>query len=410
MAETSDRTSNIVCVASFYKGADFLRECSEQGARVYLVTRERTLKEDWPRDALEDVVAVPNDASLDLFIYAASQFARQVRVDRIVALEEFDVINTAILREQLLIEGMKGTEARIFRDKLTMRSRAKDAGIRVPEFVHVLNFDALREFMSRVPPPWVMKPRSDVSAIGIKKLNDSEQVWRAIDELDAREALYERSPYYLLERYVPGEVFHVDSVVDGGEVSFAHASRYGRPPLDVAHEGGVFLSHTLDYESEEHAQLSALNENLLKSLGLTHGASHAEFIKSSEDGEFYFLEVASRVGGAHIAETVEAATGVNLWREWARIELARGSRPREDWPVSRREYSGIALSLSRQERPDTSDYVDEEIVYRVRKPFHVGLIVASKSLARVEELLNDYARKFVEEFCAVAPPPERPPI
>jgi hypothetical protein len=410
VAETKGGPVNVLCVASFFKGVDFLRECRAQGARVLLLTRERTLREGWPRDDIEEVVAVPNDAPLEVFLYAGSQLARRFPVNRVVTLEEFDVINTAALREHLQVEGTGVTAARTFRDKLAMRRRAAAAGLRVPEFVHLLNYEALGRFMSRVPAPWVLKPRSDVQAIGIRKLQDSEQVWRAIDELDARPQLTERSDYHLLERYVPGEVFHVDSVSEGGEVSFACVSHYARPPFDVAHHGGVYVSRTLDYESEDHARLTSLNSELLKHLGLAYGAAHAEFIKGADDGEFYFLEAAARVGGAYIAETVEAATGVNLWREWARVELASGTRPAEDGPRPRREHGGIALSLARQERPDTAQFDDPEIAYRVRKPFHVGLVVGSPNLRRVEELLEKYARRFAEEYAAVAPPPERPPL
>jgi biotin carboxylase len=410
VVETPNRVENVVCVASFFKGADFLRECRERGARVFLVTRERTLNEEWPRDCIDDFVAIPNDASLDLFLYAVSHLARRVRIDRVVALEEFDVVNTALLREQLQVPGMHGTAARAFRDKLTMRVRARRAGIRVPDFVHVLNHDALHSFMARVSAPWVLKPRSDVSSIGIRKLHGPEQLWRAVEELDGRGALHERSPYYVLEQYVAGEVFHVDSLVEGGEVTFAGVNRYGRPPLDVAQQGGVYVSRTLDYESEDRARLEEFNRRLLTSLGLESGAAHAEFIKGEADGEFYFLEVASRVGGAYMAETLEAGSGVNLWREWARLELAGGVRPAGERPRPRREYGGIALSLARQEWPDTAAYDDPEIAYRVRKPWHVGLVVGSPSLARVEELLDDYARRFAADFCAVAPPHERPPL
>ena len=410
MTAAQDRVENVVCVASFFKGADFLRECKQRGARVFLITRERTLKEDWPRDCIDDLVVLPNDASLDLFLYAASHLARRIRVDRVVALEEFDIVNTALLREQLQIPGMHGTTARTFRDKLTMRMRAQESGIRVPDFVHVLNYEALHRFMESVPPPWVMKPRSDVSSIGIKKLDTAEQVWRAIDELDARDALAERSPYYVLERYVAGSVFHVDSLVEDGEVTFAGVNGYGRPPLDVSHGGGVYISHTLEYDSDDYRRLLEMNGEVLRSLGHTSGAAHAEFIKSDADGEFYFLEVAARVGGAYIAETLEAATGVNLWREWARVELSAGRSSGEERKWPRRYYGGIALTLARQEWPDTSLYNDPEITYRVRKAYHVGLIVGSPSLERVRELLDDYARRLGAEFSAVAPPPERPPL
>jgi biotin carboxylase len=277
----------------------------------------------------------------------------------------------------------------------------------VPDFVHVLNYQEVGEYMERVPPPWVLKPRSDVSASGVRVLEESEHVWRAIEALDAREALQDKSTYYLLERYVAGEVFHVDSVVNGGAVVFAGASRYGRPPMNVAHQGGVFTSATVDYDSAEHEELLRFNADLLRALGLERGAAHAEFIRGADDGELYFLEVAARVGGAYIAETLEAASGLNLWREWARLELAHARGEEYRPPARRFEYGGIALSLARQERPDTSAYDDPEIVFRPDKPNHVGLVVRSPELARVHELLAQYAARFTHDFSAFVPPPER---
>jgi biotin carboxylase len=407
MTETSARPLNIVCLASYFKGGDFIRECKQHGCRVTLVTREKLLNEDWPRESLDDIVAVPNDASPDLFIHAVGQLARPHKLDRVIALEEYDVITAGLIREHLRLTGMGSTTARLFRDKLAMRVEAQDAGIRVPDFVHVLNYNELGEYMARVPPPWVLKPRSDVSAVGIKKMEESEQVWRAIDALDARESLRERSSYYLLERYVAGEVYHVDSLVDRGKVVFAGANKYGRPPMDVAHQGGVFISHTVKHGSREQKELFKINRKLIAALGLRRGVTHAEFIKSAEDGHFYFLEIAARVGGAYIAETLEAASGINLWRDWARIEIAGGKGGVEIRPA-REEYGGVALSLARQEYPDTSAYTDPEIYYRVKKRHHVGLVVRSPELGRVTELLDQYARRFIDEFSAVVPPLERP--
>lgn len=405
--ETQTNPPTFVCLASYFKGVEFLRECKRQGCRVILVTKEKVLNEDWPRESLDDIIALPHDATPELYLYAVSQLARPQKITHVVALEEFDVITAGLIREQLCLDGMTSTLARVFRDKLSMRVHASRAGIRVPDFVHVLNYDDLRAFMSRVEPPWVMKPRSDVSAIGIRKLEDSEQVWRAIDALDAREKLNERSPYYLLERYVAGDVFHVDSLVNKGRVIFAGVNAYGRPPMDVTHQGGVFISRTVRHRSDDERQLQQLNRKLISALGLKHGAAHAEFIRSAADGEFYFLEIAARVGGAYIAETLEAASGINIWREWARLEIARDDDSYK-LPETRREYGGIVLSLARQECPDTSAYTDEEIVYRPQKRHHVGLVVRSPRPERVEELLDSYTRRFSEDFTAVVPPPERP--
>jgi biotin carboxylase len=398
---------NVVCVASYFKGADFLRECRERGARVSLITRERTAREPWPVEIREDILLLPDDAGAELVLHAAAYLSRERKVHALVALEEFDVVTAALAREHLRLPGMYSSSARLFRDKLAMRVAARDAGLRVPDFAPLFNYQEVGEYMERVEPPWVVKPRSDVSSSGIRKCESDEEVWRAIEELDARAALQDRSSYYLLEKFVAGEVFHVDSVVEGGRVIFHGASRYGRPPMSVAHEGGVFTSHTLDYDSEEYAELTRLNAELLRALGMERGAAHAEFIRGASDGEFYFLEVAARVGGAFIAETLEAASGHNLWREWARVEVAHARGETVGDVDARREYGGIALSLAKQEHPDTSAYDDPEIVFRAEKPYHVGLVVRSPDLARVRELLDSYAERFAQDFSAYAPPPDR---
>src|SRR5207245_7337402 len=99
-------------------------------------------------------------------------------------------------------------------------------------------------------------------------------------------------------------------------------------------------------------------------------------------GRLAFLETSARVGGAYIVDVVEAATGVSLWREWAKIEIA-GDRGAYDLPPRRSEYAGIALSLARQEEPGTSGYVDPAIVTRIPKHHHAGLIVRSSGPQRV---------------------------
>ncbi|HEX6718899.1 MAG TPA: ATP-grasp domain-containing protein, partial [Pyrinomonadaceae bacterium] len=324
MSETVNRPLNIICLATYFKGTDFIHECKAHGCNVILITKEKMLEEDWPRESLDDLFAVPNDAGPPLFIDLLAFLARQRRIDRIVALEEFDVVTAALMREHLCLPGLSSSGAKVFRDKLSMAVHSQRAGINVPEFVPLVNTEEIDEFMRRVPGPWVIKPRSDVSAIGIRKVSEPEEVRGAVHEMNERESLRERASYYLLARFIPGEVFHVDSLVNEGKVVFAGTNQYGRPPMQVAHQGGAYISRTLERGSADEKELLTINKKLVRALGLERGATHAEFIKSEADGEFYFLEIAARVGGAYIADVLEAASGVNLWREWARLEIVDG--------------------------------------------------------------------------------------
>jgi biotin carboxylase len=391
----------MLCIATYEKGADFLRACRARGCRVLLLTLDSLAGADWPRDAIDDVFYMREGAGADDYVKGVSYLARTEQIDRIVALDDFDVETAALLREHLRLPGLGDTAARFFRDKLAMRVRAREAGLLVPDFVHVLNHDRIHEFLGRVPPPWVLKPRTQASAVGIRKLHAADDVWRAIDELG------DRRSFHLLERFVAGDVFHVDACVWRREVRFAGVHRYGEPPMDVAHRGGIFVTATLRPDAPERAALLEANREITGALGLDRGVMHTEFIRGRDDGRLYFLETAARVGGAHIVEVVEAATSVNLWEQWAAIEIAGEDGPYEV-PAVRERAAGLVLSLARQQEPDTSAFNDPEIVFRVRKPYHVGFVVASERAERVEALLADYAARFRDLFFATAPLPDRP--
>jgi len=395
------RPITILCISSYEKGQEFLRTCKNLGCRVLLLTVEKLRDADWPRESVDEFFFMPEELPVQAIINTVSYLARWQPIDRIVALDEFDLENVAALREHLRIPGMGLTTIRYFRDKLAMRGRAQESGISVPDFIHVLNHQALNDFMARVKPPWLLKPRSQASGIGMKKLQAAQELWPVLEQLGDAQS------NYLLEQFVPGDVFHVDSIVSEREVLFAETHAYGTPPLNTSHDGGVFTTRTLPRASAETKTLNKLNREVIESLGLIRGVTHTEFLRAREDGKFYFLEIAARVGGAYIVDVVEAATGVNLWREWARIEVGAG-KSTYALPQTREDYGGVVLSLARQECPDTRAYTDPEIVYRVAKIHHAGFVLRSPRDARIVELLDSYAARFVQDFLATAPVPEKP--
>jgi len=395
------RPLTFLCITTYEKGQEFMRECKRQGCRVLLLTAEKLRDADWPRESLDDTFYLPAEIPLADIVQAVTHLARNRKIDRIVALDEYDMETAATLREHLRIPGMGLTTMRYFRDKLAMRMRALDRGVRVPDFVPVVNHSDIRYYLEHVPGPWVLKPRQEASAIGIKKIHSAEELWPVLEQLGDKQSSF------LLEKFVPGEVYHVDSVVSENEVVFANVSKYGKPPMNVAQGGGVFTTFTVPRGGEDDSSLRQINRDLIAALGLVRGVAHAEFIKAHADGRFYFLECAARVGGAYINEMVEAATGINLWREWARIEVAGGDGSYLLPPV-REEYAGVILSLARQEWPDASGYNDPEVFLRIKKHHHAGLILRSAGAGRVQALLESYARRFAEEFTAVAPPRDKP--
>jgi hypothetical protein len=396
-----------LCIASYFKGNDFLRGMKAAGVTVYLVTSKKHEDKAWAREALDDIFYVEQepdgDWKMENVAAGLGWLMRNKKIDRIVSLDDFDVEKGAYLREEFRIPGMGQTTARHFRDKLAMRIEARDAGIPVPAFSPLFHDADIHQFAQTVAAPWIVKPRGQASATGMKKIYSTEELWQHLETLGG-----ERH-HYLVEQFKPGDVYHVDALSAEGKVIFSRVSQYLATPFDVAHGGGIFRSAVVPFGSDDDKALSKLTADVMQAFGMQYSASHTEFIKNRETGEFYFLETASRVGGAHLAEMVECSSGINLWYEWAQLEAAVAKGEKYKLPKVRDDYAGIIVSLARQEWPDTSQFDDPEIAWRMTdKEHHVGLIVQSKKRARVLELLDDYAQRVQRDYHASAPAPDKP--
>lgn len=398
---TDTRPLTILCLASYFKGSDFIRECKRQGCDILLLTLDKLEGSPWPWDSIDQFHHIPGFSNRQDVINTVSWMARTREIDRVVPMDDYDVEIAAAVREHLRVPGMGDTTARYFRDKLAMRVQARDRYILVPPFVPILNHGRIAEFMETIEPPWVLKPRSEAAAAGIRRINNADELWPQL------EALGDRQSYFVLEKYVPGEVYHVDAVTYEREVLFAEPHCYGTPPLNVAQEGGIFTSMTVARDSADAQTLLSLHGEVLRALNFVRGVTHTEFIKSREDGRFYFLETAARVGGAYLMELIKASTGLDLWAEWARIEIAGGEKPYV-LPEHRNDYAGIVISLSKQAEPDTSAYTDPEITWRLSLDHHAGLVVVSTEQERVKELIDSYIPRFYADFYASQPALDKP--
>ncbi len=394
-----------LCFATFLKGEDFLKTCKEAGNTVYLVTLKSLEHADWPRESIDEFFYLESGdnslGNLENIMNGLAYMLRHRKVDRVIALDDFDVEKAAFVREQFRIPGMGQTTARLFRDKLAMRMKAAEAGIKVPAFSALFNDWDIQQYAENNAPPWMIKPRSEASAWGIRKVYSIEELWKVLDELG------EERHSFLIEQFRPGDVYHADALSVDGKVVFCSVSRYLSPPLEVA-QGGVFRSCTIDYDSEDNAAIQKETSDVMTAFGMKFSASHTEFIKCKEDGEFYFLETSSRVGGAHLAEMVEYGSGVNLWKEWAKIETATATKNTYQLPEVSKKHAGILISLSKQKYPDMSMFDDSEIVWKINKEHHVGMILCSNDGEKVMSLLNDYTDRVFQEFHANMPQSDQP--
>ena len=383
-----DAVERFLCLASHEKGHDFVRQCAQMGVRVTLLTLDKNLDAAWPREVLEELTTMPAGLNREQILNTVSWMARGRRFDRVVALDEHDLETAAQIREHMRVPGMGTTTAGCYRDKLAQRVIASAFGYKVPQFCRVLNYDELRDYMARVPAPWMLRPRVGRALAPSVTIYDSERLWRALDDLGDAQS------HYILEQIVPGDVFYVDAIVSECEVKFSVVHQGGERPQMLGQMDEVFTSRTVDRDGRDAKTLTAINLELAPSLGMVRGVTHAEFLRSYSDGSYYFVEIGARVGGALLDRAVEAATGINLWREWAKLEI--GDLRRADYvvPESFQGYAGSVVCMAQGPWPDLDSISDPSIVTRIRMDGYAGLIVRAANAERVKRLVDDYRVQF----------------
>ncbi len=400
------KEKTIVCISCYYKGYDFMDEMHKLGNKVILITSENFKDKNWPWFAISEVFYMqeiePSVWNLDHLIDGFSYLLKTHKIDAVIALDDYDVEKAALIRETFRIPGMGQTTHRYFRDKLAMRQMAKDSGIDAPQFSSIFNDDVLKEFAQNNSAPWVLKPRSEASATGIVKIKSEEELRPSIEKLGA-----ERYKF-LIESFKPGDVFHVDSLIYNKEIVFTSASQYLSPPMEISHEGGVFRTKTLALYSEEYIALEKANSKVLRSFGLVNGVSHTEFIRSRENGKWYFLETSSRVGGAHIPDLVEASTGINLWREWARIEDALLKNTKYEIGKSTGFAAGLIVALGKEKIQNYDKFKCEEVVKFIPLDYHIAIVYKSDSKEKIQEKLDEAALLITQEYLNILPPKSKP--
>ena len=386
---------SFLCLSTDFKGVSFIKTLKSLGHKVFLLTHEKERNSAWPRESIDEIFfgnrnrKSPHDRQQ--LVQGTAWLIREHGIDRIVALDDFDVEDAALLREEFRLPGMGQTTSRYFRDKLAMRMRAAEKGVPVPAFSALFRLSQLQKFCEQNSGPWVIKPRSEASADGILKVETIEEAVAAFEKLG------EESYRYLIEVFAPGKVYHVDALVSDGELSFVRSSAYGDPPLAVVSRGGLFQTRTLEEKSKDSRTLAKLTKDVMKAFGMRYSASHTEFIQDAK-GNYLFLETSSRVGGAYISNMIECATGIDLWSEWAKLELCQLSGESYVVPKASQGNGAVTIRTVSEHQPDLSEFLVPEVQIVVDKPYHAGFVLAATSVKDLAKIQDDLAERLAARF------------
>lgn len=229
-------------------------------------------------------------------------------IDRIIAFSEFDLLQAAAMRRHFGVQGHTPEQVARFRDKTLMKDAILAAGLRAPRYARLADAAGVEALITQCGFPLMVKPRLGAASAGCHRI-DCRMDFDQLPALNLAD--------YECEEFVDGQIYHVDGLVKDDIVCFIKASRYMNTCYDFAH-GQPLGSILLNPGSQEH-ELSEFSRRCLTALGLKDGTFHLEVI--GEGSNFCFLEIGARVGGGEIPFLMRDLFGVDLYREWMRIEF-----------------------------------------------------------------------------------------
>ncbi|MET8536474.1 hypothetical protein ABZV67_32530 [Streptomyces sp. NPDC005065] len=337
--------------ASLTPLSEWLAEVADD---VALVTSPQAA--DGYRDAFPTLIEVDDYPNSDGVDEALDRLCRSNDVTRIVHVTEEDILRAARARDRHGVPGQSLDQALPFRDKLVMKQRVAAAGLRTPGFRAPRDLDDARSFAAEHGWPVVIKPRLGFASSGVK-------VVRTADRLTEEIARRELSDV-LLEEYIPGPVYHIDGEAEAGAARYICPSRYINNCLSF-HDSVPLGSVQLDADDPMTARLNTFTRDALAALpACERSPFHLEVMLREDDGQLYFCEIASRLGGAHVPQALTYRTGVNPAQATIRFQAGLPLPGTESIQLADELYGWVLVpprsgTLLAIDNPDLPDWVRE---------------------------------------------------
>ena len=287
------------------------------GAGIYQVPLIKTAKRlgiytivisipgNYPGFALADKIYYENTTDYEKIL----EIAKEEKIDGIVtAGTDVAVITIGKVCDELNLSGLSFEAAKIAANKLLMKTKYEEYGVRTAKFREIPFADPdLVNRTSALSFPLIFKSVDSSGSRGIMRVDSVEEFAAAFENVKANT----RSDYFIVEEFIEGEEFGAQAFVYNGEVVFI------LPHGDYVFHGdtGVPIGHFAPYDLDEAVvedtkkQLTAA----IQAMGLNNCASNADFIM--KDNQTYVLEIGGRSGATCLAELTSIYYGFDYYEK-----------------------------------------------------------------------------------------------
>jgi biotin carboxylase len=301
------------------------------------------------KDAIESFArSLRNDGGLNGVMTAGTDFSATV----------------AWVAERLSLPGIPYEAALDASDKSRMRARFRAEGVPSPDFVVVAEVPAA----GYAPPfayPAVVKPVDNMGSRGCRRVDGFGELRLAV----ADALRYSRSGRVIVEEFMEGPEFSVDSLVYDGEMTIcglADRHIFFSPYF-------IEMGHTIptDLSPDKQAALLSVFERGVRALGIRNGAAKGD-VKLTPRGPM-IGEIAARLSGGYMSGwTYPYASGVEPTK--GALSIAVGEKPtdlapKRKWTCAERAFisiPGVVSEVLGADRARTAEGV-RDIFFRIER-------------------------------------------
>ena len=266
---------------------------------------------DAARHALSRYVQISSFADEERAVDEVLDALRGANIDRVESMWEATMYLAARLRERIGAPGLDVAGTIPFRDKESMKEVLRAAGIRVPRSVRASTIADVHAGAEEVGYPLIIKPISGAGSMDTYRIDEPAGLEPVLPALRA-------VPEVSVEEFVDGEEFTFDSISTGGRVAYYNVCWYRPRPLVMKQLEWV-SPQTIALREPGAGPLAAgvaMGHDVLAAMGLGDGFAHMEWYLKP-DGEVVFGEIGARVGGARLADAMNWACDIDVYRGWA---------------------------------------------------------------------------------------------
>lgn len=309
-------------------------------AEVITFTSAASSKKQMESEKIRSI-RIEQDYNSDFLLAKIIETAEKKPPDHIFTNSEVDTFRGAALRELYNIPGLTTGSAACFRDKIKMKSMFRNAGLPAPEYLEIWSLADLDQASSSLG-QYVLKPRQGRGSVGVHVIKDRLQIKELI--LSKPELLEDIvSGKYFAEEYISGDVYHVNAVIEGGQLLLFSASRYSSPPHHFAETN--ISSLMLDKDNPQYP--------ILRNIVLTFLMKCPEFndvrvihleVFLQQNNTPIIGEIACRTGGGLIKSSIQYTYGVDINQLALQLELGMQFHGEEIEPL--RESTAFRLQTT----------------------------------------------------------------